>query len=82
MEAPLGVEHGAGRGFFVNEEDGVVVIARGGVVEGKVKDTDNEVGVGGAGRVVEVASPVGDAAKLVGVGEGREKDVLWDCTSL
>ena len=67
-EAPLGTKFGARRGLGVDEVEGVVV-----VVVREVKDGVS--GVLGAGRVVEVAGPVGDAAQFVGAGEGGEGDV-------
>lgn len=38
LEMPLGVELRAGRELSIDEEEGVVIIARSGVVEGEVED--------------------------------------------
>jgi len=75
LEAPLGAEFGARRGLSVDEAEGGVVVGGGGegVVVGEVEDGIG--GVLGAGRIVEVAGPVGDAAQFVGAGEGGEGDV-------
>ena len=75
LEAPLGTKFGARRGLGVDEAEGGVVVGGcgEGVVVREVKDGVRRVL--GAGRVVEVASPVGDAAQFVGAGEGGEGDV-------
>ena len=75
LEAPFGPEFGPRRGLAVDEAEGGVVVGRGGegVVEGEI-----EGGVGGvfrAGGVVEVASPIGDSAELVGAREWGVGDV-------
>jgi len=75
LETPLRAKFGARRRLAVDEAERGVVFGGGGegVVVGEVKD-----GVGGvlrAGRVVEIAGPVRDAAQFVRTGEGGEWDV-------